>query len=130
MRRLALYCRASGRSALYCLACDVNTYARRTEAKHIHMLGIQKPGICIGLAYNANRRNLSVTQGAASFEPLNNYVYSIRAGKNVHVTLYTRCMYRTADISALYRSLDSAKIYSCCSVHKCEWHSILEREKI
>ena len=31
--------------------------------------------------------------------------------------------YRTADISALSRSLDSEEIYISCSVHKCEWHS-------
>ena len=29
---------------------------------------------------------------------------------------------RTADISALSGSLDSAEIYISCSVHKCEWH--------
>ena len=30
---------------------------------------------------------------------------------------------RTADNSALSRSLDSAEIYISYSVHKCEWHS-------
>ena len=35
-----------------------------------------------------------------------------------------RFVYRTADISALSRSLESADIYISCSVHKCEWHSI------
>ena len=32
-------------------------------------------------------------------------------------------VYRTADISALSRSSDSAEIYINCSVHKCELHS-------
>ena len=35
-----------------------------------------------------------------------------------------RLVYRTADISALSRSLDGAEIYISCSVHKSEWHSM------
>ena len=34
-----------------------------------------------------------------------------------------RCVYRTADISALSQSLDSAEIFISNSVHKFEWHS-------
>ena len=33
-----------------------------------------------------------------------------------------RLVYRTADISAVSRSLDSEEIYTSLSVHKSEWH--------
>ena len=32
-------------------------------------------------------------------------------------------LYRTTDIIALSRNLDSAEIYISCSVHKCEWNN-------
>ena len=38
---------------------------------------------------------------------------------DTHTTMLFRFVYRTADISALSRSLD---IYISCSVHKCDWH--------
>ena len=36
-------------------------------------------------------------------------------------TMPFRLVYRTADISALSRNLDSVEIYIRCLVHKCEW---------
>ena len=37
-----------------------------------------------------------------------------------------RFVYRTADIPALVRSLDSLERYISCSVHNCEWQSMYE----
>ena len=41
-----------------------------------------------------------------------------------YTTMSFRFVCRTSDISALSRSLDSAKIYISCSVHICDRHSI------
>ena len=42
----------------------------------------------------------------------------------ISATLPFRFVYKTADIFALSRSLDSVDIYISCWVHNCEWHSI------
>ena len=42
-----------------------------------------------------------------------------------NICIILLCVYRTADISVLSRSLDSVEIYISCSVHKYECYSIL-----
>lgn len=58
-------------------------------------------------------------------DPLNLTVWSYVRMTRCN-TMPFRFMYLTADISAPSRSLDSVEIYTSCSVHKCECHSMFD----
>ena len=72
-------------------------------------------GFCLGFRA---RRNLKFKflQNIAMF-----FIISSTSARRS--TMPFRFVYRSTDISALSRSLDSAAVYISCRVHKCKWHS-------